>query len=366
MSSIIRILSMAAALMLLAPTLATASENDRRILNALASSDVDWMQAFAVHSLPAFDAEELLVKLGKKKQLSPHAAYLVSLACVRQQFENLCAENALHLKALDADPSNLAGFLLAMDVAEPEQQAWLLKQAADKATRSDLYWYRGGPQMLEVIRDVYRKPEVLEPEFVSIDEAVLPAINLTALQLAMPIPSFSALVDLCQFEPMLHESRRQHCNKIAKVMQKSQGTLIEYMIGNVIERRALLVSDPDDPQALRLFREKIALRLAHMCAHAGMLAPNDSDIWNAMPEYMQAVHQFGEIKGNQLHGEVMYAKNPELFNKNPAECADYPDLPDAELKSLISKHEDPRILERFEQEQAEARAALEVSEETIK
>ena len=93
-----------------------ASENDRRMLNALADSDQDWMQAFAVHSLPAFDAEELLVKLGKKKQLSPHAAYLVSLACVRQQFENLCAENALHLKALDADPSNLAGFLLAMDV----------------------------------------------------------------------------------------------------------------------------------------------------------------------------------------------------------------------------------------------------------
>ena len=100
-------------LLVLGSVTSGASENDRRMLNVLADSDQDWMQAFAVHALPAFDAEELLTELAGRRQLSPHAAYLVSLACAGSAFEQLCNENALHLKALNVDSGNLADVISA-------------------------------------------------------------------------------------------------------------------------------------------------------------------------------------------------------------------------------------------------------------
>ena len=342
----------------LSPMLSAASENDRRMLNALATADQDWMQAFAIHGLPAYDAEELLTELAARKHLSAHAAYLVSLACQNSQHQRLCNDNALQLKALDADPGNLAAYLLAMDSAKPEQQVWLLQQAAINATRSDFYWYRGAPAMLERINGSYIAPAVPEPEMVGMDESIVPALHLVGYQMGIHVPNLSVISQLCGFEPLLEASRRQNCLKIASLMQQKSNTLIDYSIGNAIERRALLVVNPDDTRARRLFLEKTAVHLAMMCSHAGMMAPIDPVVWKEMPAFLQAVHQFGEIEGNRVHGQAMYLKYPELYEKNPAECARYTQLPDAKLEALVREEEGDWMLDQFKNEQAQARELL--------
>ena len=346
-------------------TPALASDSHDPFFERLAGAESDWMRAFAAPSLPAPAGKAILADLADEESISPHAAYRVSSACRAPDLAEICNENDLQQRFLQAEPENLAAYVLAMDGAEESKQIRLMNLAARNATYIDTYWMRDGLTMLEQTRGIpLGEDQRSEYSDMSVESAA--ALHLFSYYIAAIGPSYQELTQLCGFEQLLEPQRRKNCLRIGQVMQAKPNSLIDSWIGNLLERRVLLIENPDSVAALRKWREKQAMEIAFLCFQKSIQVPDNPDAIEQPVEYIDRISGHGEYEGNRLHAQAVHAEYPDRFETDPEECAKYPDLPDQKLLALLQHHGRLSQVYRFKQEQEQARAALEVSEETIK